>query len=126
MWVNILHRWEADAAAWEIIAAEWPEPPARSAPERDEPDHLAKVWSTDPDDLVNAREYAEHLERLGDLDRAQELIVKVAARSNAPGWFLRKAARIHAASGNAREAVELFLREKEKPHEPRKAELPKV
>ena len=115
-WINIFHKWEADDDAWEIIAAEWPEPPPRPASPR-EPAHLAAMWETDPNDVVNAREYAEYLERNGELDRAHDMIVKVAARSEAAEWFLRKAARVHAARGNAREAVELFLRQKQKPRD---------
>ena len=110
---------QADDAAWRIIAEEWPEPRARPATDHDQPDRLAKIWNATPDDLVNAREYAEHFERIGDLDRAQEVIAKVAASSDAAEWFLRKGARFYAASGNTREAVELFLRAQEKPHYPR-------
>ncbi|MEO7317793.1 MAG: O-antigen ligase family protein, partial [Chthoniobacteraceae bacterium] len=114
MWVNTLHKWEADAAAWEIIAAEWPEPPLRPASLRADPALLAGRWESTPDDVVNAREYAEHLERTGKIDQAHEMILNVAKRSEAAEWFLRKAARVHAARGNAPEAVELFLRQKHK------------
>ena len=116
MWINILHKWESDAAAWEIIAAEWPDPPMRPAPAGVESPRLAGMWDATPADAVNAREYAEYLERIGKTEEAHEVILKVAARANAPDWFLRKAGHIRAASGDVREAVELFLREKQKPH----------
>ncbi len=118
MWVNVLHKWDADEAAWEIVAAEWPEPPLRPAPVGGEPHRLAAMWDSTPTDVVNARDYAEYLERTGDLDHAREVILRVAARSNAADWFLRKAGHVHAARGNVREAVELFLREKQKPRDP--------
>lgn len=116
MWVNILHKWESDVVAWNILSAEWPEPPSHP-PAKGEPSRFATMWETDPNDAVNARDYAEHLERVGDVDRAHEIILKVASRIDAAEWFLRKAARVHAARGNYREAVELFLRQKQKPRD---------
>ena len=116
-WVTILHKWESDDAAWEIIDAEWPEPPIRNASTAD-PAHLAAIWDARPNDVVNARDYAEQLERTGDLERAREVIMKVASNSSAPEWFLRKAARIFAARGETGNAVELFLRKKQKLNNP--------
>ncbi len=118
-WVNIFHKWGADDAAWEILAAEWPEPPARAASTRSDPSRIMTTWETDPNDAVNARDYAEYLERTGDIDRAHEVILKIAARPSAPDWFLRRGARVQAASGNTRDAVEFFLRQKQMPRKPR-------
>ena len=115
-WINIFHKWEADAAAWKIIAAEWPEPVLRPAPTKDDSARLAATWDSTSSDMVNAREYAEYLERTGQTEDAHGVILDVAKRANAADWFLRKAGRIRAASGEFREAVELYLREKEKPH----------
>ena len=117
-WVGILHRWDDDKAAWQVLDAEWPEPATRPAPTHGDSALLASNWETAPHDFINAREYAEYLARAGDLDRANEVVVTVATRSDAPEWFVRKAARVHAADGDFQSAVALFLREKRAPEAP--------
>ena len=112
-WVRLLHKWGADEAAWKTLAAEWPEPAMHSTPSRFEPARLASLWENDPNDPVIAREYAECLVKTGDIGRANQIILTVAGRPNAPDWFVRKAAYVHAASGKARQAISLYLREKE-------------
>lgn len=111
-WVGILHRWDAHEAAWRVLAPEWSDPTPRAAPTHGDSAQIARRWDLDPNDFVNARDYAEFLARAGDQERANEIIVAVANRSDAPEWFVKKAARIHATDGDFQAAVALFLREK--------------
>ena len=115
LWVDILNRWEAYDPAWAILATEWPEPVERAASMTSDGARLSVMWEVDPANVVNARDLAEYLARVGDIERSKEITLKVAARPGAPAWFLRKAARVYASRGNAREAVALFLRETETP-----------
>jgi FimV-like protein len=48
----------------------------------------------------------------GDSDAARRIVLEVAARQDAPPWFLRKAAHLLAADGRFPEAMAMILREK--------------
>ncbi len=110
-WVEFLHKWTEDDAAWDILEKEWPEPADRAATTSENAGLLASRWDSDPSDVVNARDFARHLLQAGDIERANEIILKVAARPTPPDWFVRKAARIHVINRDPRAAVALFLRE---------------
>ena len=113
-WVALLHGWNADDAAWQILASEWPAPTSRAVPSRGEQTHLASRWGSDPRDVVNAREYAEYLIANRDTEGATDVILTVARRQGAPEWFVRKGAHLLATGGKVSEAVALFLGEEKK------------
>ena len=110
-WVSLLHAWNADDAAWQILTAEWPAPNSQPVPPRGEQTHLALRWGSNPRDVVNARDYAEYLIANRDTEAATEVILTVARRNRAPDWFVRKGAHLLAADGKVSAAVALFLGE---------------
>jgi hypothetical protein len=112
IWAGLLTAWGAHAEAWQVLASEMPEPPFPATPPRFDRVHLEGVWREDESKFVNARELAQVLNAAGDRVGAQRVIVAVAARPDAPEWFIRKAAHLLAADGQQREAVAVLLAER--------------
>ena len=65
-----------------------------------------------PENNNNLVELARLTEQAGDRDGARKIILEVAAKKDAPSWFLRKAAYFLAEDGKFPEAVEMILRER--------------
>lgn len=109
-WAKLLSGWNQSRPAWEIIAREIPEPKYPARPPHISPEQIQARWANHPEDLVNARYYAEQLELGGDSANAERVIAIVAASPQAPRWFVEKAAYQLAARERFDEAVELVLR----------------
>jgi hypothetical protein len=114
----MLTAWGAHAEAWQVLASEVPEPPFPATPPRFDRVHLEEIWLDDESKFPNARDLAQVLDAAGDRAGAQRVIVTVAARPDAPEWFIRKAAHLLAANGRQREAVAVLLADRPVPAPP--------
>ena len=109
-WARLLHTWDDDREAWSLLAAFTPEqnfPPLRANLQRES---LETRWHAEPSNLVNAQELAAVRARDGESAASEEIVMAVAAREDAPWWFLQKAAHLHARRGNFAEAVTMLLK----------------
>ncbi len=111
-WVELLHATGMSERAWLLWQGrvENPAYPANATAMSRE-DLEARIRVT-PDNTANLVELARIAERAGDTDEEKRVVLATAARTDAPSWFLRKAAYFLAADGKFSEAVEMILREK--------------
>jgi hypothetical protein len=109
-WAALLHQWGRDTEAWALLHGEVSEPTFPSFMPKAPPDQLEFRWRNSPKDIVNARNYAQFLQASGDTESMENVILTVAAREDAPKWFLEKAAHILARKRDFAKAVELVLR----------------
>jgi hypothetical protein len=109
-WAALLHGWGRDNEAWALLHGEIAEPTFPSFMPKAPRDQLEFRWKHSPTDIVNARNYAQYLQANGDASGMEDVILTVAARDDAPKWFLEKAAHIRAKKKEFGEAVELVLR----------------
>ena len=109
-WAAIMHAWGEDEKAWGILRREIAEPSYPSALSRLKREDLGFLWRNNPDDIVNARSYAQLLEHLGEREESENVVLAVAERPTAPKWFLEMAAYQQAKRKNFGKAVELALR----------------
>jgi len=123
-WAGLLHEWDKDKEAWQLIASQVPEPNFPSIVARTDLALLKLVWEREPHQFLNAQDYAALLTATGELhkaagelhkatdelDEARKVIVTVANFVDAPDWFVRKGAHLHAAQRDFKEAVRLYLR----------------
>jgi O-antigen ligase len=108
--VEFLQKKKAFEQAWEIAKMEFKEPGYPADPPQTTLEQLAKRYSESPGDVVNARNYAQVLDRQGDPKDAQQVIVRTAEAPNAPRWFIEKAAYELARENQHQDAVRLALR----------------
>jgi hypothetical protein len=91
-WIKLLHGWKADRDAWTLVVGQIPEPDYSAAIPRATLRQLGDKWESNPADRVNAQTFAQVLEQNRQHNKAEEVILKVAADYDAPKWFLAKAA----------------------------------
>jgi O-antigen ligase len=106
--VELLQGKGAFEKAWEVAAMQIKEPeyPSDSPGSRSD---LKERWIKNPSDLMNTRAYAQVLER-EDPKKAELVIIKAANATDAPRWFIDKAAHMHARHQHYEDAVKLALR----------------
>jgi hypothetical protein len=114
-WAGLFHEWRDDARAWELIKASVPDPSYPTAGPNFSQEQLELRWRTEPDDFVTARALAQVLLRSGDSEGSSKIILAIAARPDAPPWFVNKAAHLLAESGRVGEAVEIVLKPRVRP-----------
>ncbi len=109
-WARLLHAWSDETPAWELLAAHTPEPdfPALAANLAREP--LEAKWRIAPTNYVNAQQLAAVRARDGEMVLGEDIVLAVAAREDAPWWFVQKAAHILARRARTGEAVALLLK----------------
>ncbi|MEQ1861264.1 MAG: hypothetical protein ABMA13_15185, partial [Chthoniobacteraceae bacterium] len=109
-WAALLHGWGEDGKAWEILRVALPEPAyPENAPTLSRQE-LEFRWRRNPEDIVNARSYAQALDLNGESDACEKVLLDVAARPEAPKWFVEKAAWQLAKRKEFARAVELTTR----------------
>ena len=114
-WVRVLHGWQRDRDAWLLYSTAMAEPKFGTPSAGSTRELLEVQWRNSPDNIGRAFNYSQFLAAQGDTAGAREIVMKVAARADAPAWFLRKAAHLLAAEGNLAGAIEMALREKATP-----------
>lgn len=110
-WAYLLHAWGSDDKAWEILQREMPEPVFPTGQFRQKREELGFLWRHNPEDIVNARNYAQLLNEADEREESEKVILAVAVRADAPKWFLEKAAHQLAKKKDFAKAVELALRQ---------------
>jgi O-antigen ligase len=108
--VEFLQEKKAFNKAWEIASREIKEPEYPPALPSDPREALEKRWTENPGDVVNARNYAQVLSTEGEHGKEGEVIERTASSSDAPRWFVDKAAYLNARKQQYPAAVELALR----------------
>ena len=109
-WAELFLGWNGADEAWSIITKETPEPKYPATTPRITPEQIEARWANHPEDIVNARNYAQQLELSGNKKGAADVITRVAESADAPRWFVEKAAYQLAAEQRFKEAVEAMLR----------------
>jgi|GEM_PF-1021479 len=109
-WVALLNGWHEEEKAWGILQREIKEPEFPPASTRLQRADLDFRWRHTPDDIVNARNYAQLLAQAGDTEASNQVILAVAQRPDGPKWFLEKAAFVLARERRFGEAVQIALR----------------
>ena len=109
-WASLLSGWHEDEKAWGILQREIKEPEFPTASTRLQRADLDFRWRHTPDDIVNARNYAQLLAQAGDAEASNQVILAVAQRPDGPKWFLEKAAFVLARERRFAEAVQTALR----------------
>jgi hypothetical protein len=96
--------------AWKLYQSRFEEPgyPVSAKLSREEIEARVRIA---PENLGNLIELARSREQAGDRAGAKKIILEVAARKDAPSWFLRKAAYFLAEDGKFAEAVAMVQRE---------------
>ena len=110
-WAALLHHWNDDAYAWQILSRRTKEPEYPSGSIPDKQDVLESKWFSEPDDVLNAQNLAKVYAATGHPEKEREVIAAVASQQNAPPWFLQKAAFLQAAAGHYDQAVMDLLRD---------------
>lgn len=110
-WAAVLHAWQDDEAAWRMLGKRHPDPDWARAKPVLRVEQMEYRWRQKPENMVNAQLLATAYHQAGEKEKAREVVVATAARTGAPGWFIRKAAHLLAAEGKLSEAVEILLRE---------------
>lgn len=109
-WAAALRAWGQQEKAWEAIRRELPEPAYPPTLSRLKREDLGFLWKHNPEDIVNARSYAQMLEHFGEHDESERVIFAVAERADAPKWFIEKAAYHFAKKKDFAKAVDFALR----------------
>ncbi len=112
VWMELLHGWKQDERAWQIYSGVMPEPAYGEMPKSTKREVLENRYRLAPENAAHALALAQMLDAEGDKAAAQKIIFTVAQRTDAPPWFIRKAAYLLAAEKNFAAAVETALREK--------------
>jgi O-antigen ligase len=110
-WVALLHGTGMSDRAWKLYQGRFEEPvyPASTTVlSREEIEARVRIA---PENMGNLIEWARSSQQAGDRAGAKKIILDVAAKKDAPSWFLRKAAYFLAEDGKFAEAVEMVLRE---------------
>jgi O-antigen ligase len=109
-WVALLHGTGMSDRAWKLYQGRFEEPgyPVSAKLSRGEIEARVRIA---PENLGNLIELARSSEQAGNRAGAKKIVLEVAARKDAPSWFLRKAAYFLAEDGKFAEAVEMVLRE---------------
>ena len=89
-----------------------PEPVFGEMPKTAKRESLENRYRLAPENAAHALAFAQLLDAEGDKSAAQNVIFTEAKRTDAPPWFIRKAAYLQAAAVNFSPAVETALREK--------------
>ncbi len=109
-WARLLHAWSDEQPAWQLLADFTPEQDFPALPAALPREPLEAKWRSTPGNLVNAQQLAALRARAGEPEAAEEIVLAVAAREEAPWWFVQKAAHILARRGRFGEAVALLLK----------------
>jgi len=109
-WARLLHAWSDEELAWQLLAAFAPEPAYPEVPATLPREALETRWEIAPTNFVNAQQLAAVRIRDGETAQGEEIVLAVAARADAPSWFVQKAAHIFARRARLGEAVALLLR----------------
>ena len=109
-WARLLHAWSDEPAAWQLLADFTPEQDFPALPATLPREPLEAKWRTTPGNLVNAQQLAAVRARDGEPEAAEEIVLAVAAREDAPWWFVQKAAHLLARRARLGEAVALLLK----------------
>lgn len=117
-WAAALHGWKEDEKAWGLLRRTMKEPDFPSTQVRLSREALDFRWRHNPDDIVNARAYAQVLNSRGESDASEAVVAEVAQRADAPKWFLEKAAFQFARQRRFPEAVASALRAAAAPAKP--------
>jgi O-antigen ligase len=107
--VEFLKGKQAFKQAWEIASVEFKEPEYPPDLPTMSRDALRKRWLESPSDVVNARNYAQVLDYQGDHEGAEQVIARTAETTNAPRWFVEKAAYQLARRNRHEDAVRFAL-----------------
>jgi hypothetical protein len=108
--VDFLNEKGAFKQAWELVTMEFKEPEYPSDVPTTARKELQKLWVERPTDFVNARNYAQVLDHQGDREDAEQVIARAAEATDAPRWFVEKAAYQFARKDRHEDAVRLALR----------------
>ena len=109
-WARLLHAWSDETPAWELLAAQTPEPDFPALPANLPREPLEANWRVAPTNFVNAQQLAAVRARDGETVPGEDIVLAVAARDEAPWWFVQKAAHILARRARFGEAVALLLK----------------
>jgi O-antigen ligase len=109
-WASILHEWQMDQEAWQILARQIKEPDFPKANTAESMFELEADWRGHPDDPIIAQTYARECAVNGETAKSEGVIMSVAAWKNPPPWFVEKAAFISAARKDYPTAVTSLLR----------------
>ena len=109
-WARLLHAWTDEERAWELLAAFTPEQDFPALPPALPREPLETKWRIAPTNLVNAQQLAAVRARDGETAPSEEIVLAVAARDDAPWWFVQRAAHILARRARWGEAVALLLK----------------
>lgn len=109
-WASLLHTWGEDEKAWGILSQGIKEPAYPTAVTKQKKEDVGFLWRHNPEDIVNARTYAQLLESQGEIEESEQVVASVAGRVNAPLWFQEKAAHQLARHQQFGKAVEILLR----------------
>ena len=109
-WARLLHAWSDERPAWQLLAEVTPEQDFPVLPAALPREALETKWQNAPGNLVNAQQLAALRAREGETVPAEEIVLAVAARDEAPWWFVQKAAHILARRARFGEAVALLLK----------------
>jgi O-antigen ligase len=108
-WARALREFKDEAGAWKLLSRHVPEPAIPLASAQHD-DHLEMRWLSNPSNFVDAQAFAASELRIGELEKAKQVIFRVAENRSAPEWFVRKAAYLHAADKDYGSAVNILLR----------------
>jgi len=111
-WAALLHGAGMSERAWQLCQGRVVDPPYPANSGSVPPAEIEARIRIAPENTANLVELARMSEESGDRDTAQKIVLDVAAKQDAPPWFLRKAAHLLAAEGRYPEAMEMILREK--------------
>jgi O-antigen ligase len=110
LWAALLHRWGQDNEAWALLFSQIPEPGFPSFLPKSPRDKMEFLWRNNPEDIGNAHALAHSYKATVEDAKSEEVILAVAAKADAPEWFLKKAAHIVAKKQKFGDAVEYALR----------------
>lgn len=109
-WARLLHGWQDDQAAWQLLAAAAPEDKFPALPAALNRERLEELWNVAPGNFVNAQQLAALRARDGDVKGSEEIILAVGGSEGAPWWFVQRAAHLLARRERFGEAVALLLK----------------
>jgi len=111
-WAVLLHGAGMSDRAWQLCQGRIPDPPYPTDLSHVSREEIEARIRIAPGNTANMVELARLSEESGDRDGARRIVLEVAAKQDAPPWFLRKAAHLLAADGRFPEAMEMILRDK--------------
>jgi len=111
-WAALLHKAGMSERAWQLCQGRIADPSYPGNSRRVSREEVEARIRLAPENTTNLVELADISEETGDRDTARKIVLDVAAKPDAPSWFLRKAAHLLAADGSFSEAMEMLLRDK--------------